>query len=500
MTDDGFLLFLARWAVLQGHPLPDVHLRIARWLERRTAAGDELLLLMAFRGAGKSTLVGLYAAWLLARDPACRILVLSADATLATKMARTVRRIVERHPACGRLRPDRPEEWAADRFTVRRAAAARDPSLLARGIGANLTGSHADVAIADDVEVPNTCDTAAKRADLRERLLELEHVLVPGGRQLYVGTPHTPWSIYATARPPVAGPGAGPGAGEERPFLEGARRLVIPVVDGAGRPAWPERYPEARVAAIRRRAGPAKFASQMMLQPVGLADARLDPARLRPYAGELDYSEAGGRAVLRLEGRTLVGAACWWDPSFGRAASSADGSVIACVLSDAEGRRHLHRVEWLTVPAGEEAAQAQCAAVARFLAGNHLRAVHVEANGIGRFLPGLLRRTLAAAGVPASVREVTNRRPKGLRILEAWDAPLAAGMLWAHRDVLAGRLVQEMRDWRPDRARGHDDGLDAVAGCLSVEPDRIGPTVPVPARPDWRPGARPGRADAGFEP
>jgi hypothetical protein len=492
MSDDGFLMFLARWTVLQRQDLPRLHVRIARWLERRTASRDEMLLLMAFRGSGKSTLVGLYAAWLLTRDPSCRILVLSADQTLAVKMARSVRRIVERHPDCAHLKPDRPEEWAVDRFTVRRPAALRDPSLIARGIAANLTGSHADVVIADDVEVPNTCDTAPKRADLRERLLELEHVLVPGGVQLFVGTPHTWWSIYS-AQPR-------PEAGEDRPFLDGARRLVLPVTDGAGCPAWPERFPEARIAAIRRRAGPAKFASQMMLEPVNLTEGRLDPDRLRPYAGALDYSEAQGRAVLRLEGRALVGAACWWDPAFGRAAATADGSVIACVFSDAEGRRYLHGVEWLAVPTEEEAAQAQCAAVARFMAANHLRAVHVETNGIGRFLPGLLRRTLVAAGLPGTVREISNRRPKALRILEAWDAPLAAGMLWAHRGIWNTRLPTEMRSWRPDRARGHDDGLDAVAGCLSVEPERLGPLPTATPRPDWRPGTAPRRAEAGFDP
>ena len=41
------------------------------------------LLLLAFRGAGKSTLVGLFSAWLLANDPALRILALSADLALA---------------------------------------------------------------------------------------------------------------------------------------------------------------------------------------------------------------------------------------------------------------------------------------------------------------------------------------------------------------------------------------------------------------------------------
>jgi hypothetical protein len=484
-----FLPFLDVWNALQGLETPALHVDIALWLERRLA--DPLLLLLAFRGSGKSTLVGLYAAWRLSADPDTRILVLSADQALAGKMARSVKRIVERHPLCRGLKPDRPDQWAADRFTVRRRRESRDPSMLARGVSANVTGSHADLIVCDDVEVPNTCDTAPKRADLRARLGELENVLVPGGTQLYVGTPHTWWSIYADE--------VRPETGEARPFLDGASRCVKPVFRPDGSSAWPERFPADAIERIRRRSGPNRFSSQMLLRPVNVAEGRLDPDLMRPYDHALDRREALGRAVLKLGDRRLVSAAAWWDPSFGRA--DGDGSVVACVFADADGRRYLHDVRWISVPPGDEAAQAQCRAVAAFVADNHLPAIDVEANGIGTFLPGLLRRALADAGVPAAVRTVSNRRPKVLRILEAWDVALAAGSLHAHRRIWETRLVAEMRSWRPDRPdAGHDDGLDAVAGCLSADPVRLGPAPRAAPRPDWRPGAGQGRAETDFDP
>lgn len=191
MTEPEFEDFLEAWNRDQGLTTPPVHRRIAAWLAARWRAGDRHLLLMAFRNCGKSTLVGLFAAWLLARDPDLRILVLAADLALAKKMVRTVKRIVERHPATRGLKPARADQWAAEQFSVNRTRELRDPSMLARGITANITGSRADVVICDDVEVPKTCDTAAKRADLRERLGEIDYVLVPGGLQLYVGTPHS---------------------------------------------------------------------------------------------------------------------------------------------------------------------------------------------------------------------------------------------------------------------------------------------------------------------
>lgn len=505
MTHLGFAEFVWLWNDRQGLGMPEVHDRIACWLEERWRTEERRLLLMAFRGCGKSTLVGLFAAWLLACDPSLRILVLAADLTLAKKMVRTVKRMIERHPVTVALalKPPRADLWGAEQFTVRRPLELRDPSMLARGIGANLTGSRADVIICDDVEVPNSCDTAPKRLDLRTRLGEIDYILVPGGMQLYVGTPHTYYTIYA-AEPRRE-------VGETAIFLEGFRRLEIPLLDARGRSVWPQRFADAAIARIRRHTGANKFQSQMLLQPMPISAARLDPDRMTTYEGELEYREAHGRAVLRLNGRTLVSASAWWDPAYGANGNGGDGSVVAVVFGDGEGHWYLHRIAYLTVndPAGGErgadgrddgadAATQQCQAVARFVRALHLPALGLEINGLGRFLPGLLRRELARAGIACAVVEHTSRQPKALRIAEAFDAVLAAGALSAHRGVWDTPFIQEMRDWRPDaRFKGHDDGLDAVAACLKAEPVRLGTRPPAAPRPlDWRTGATPVQADS----
>lgn len=497
MTPVPFPSFVWLWNHEQGQSMPRLHDTIARWLAERWTEGDRQLLLMAFRGSGKSTLVGLFAAWLLTHDPNLRLLVLAADLALGRKMVRNVKRLIERHPVTVRagLKPHRADQWSAEQFTVVRPTELRDPSMLARGIGANLTGSRADVVICDDVEVPNTCDSAPKRADLRARLGEIDYILVPGGLQLYVGTPHTYYTLYADE--------ARRETGETAPFLDGFQRLVVPVLDDQGRSAWPERFPADAVARVRRHTGANKFQSQMMLRPVSLAEGRLDPDRLRPYDAELDYREAQGRPVLRLDGKTMISASCWWDPAYGaRSAGDAatrpeggDASVIAAVFSDASGTYHLHRVRYLNAPAGssgpdDDHASRQCRLVADFVRDLFLPSVSLEINGLGRFLPGLLRKELARAGVPCAVVEVASRQPKHQRIVEAFDVVLAAGALLAHRSVWDTPFIREMRDWRPDaRFKGRDDGLDAVAGCLRAEPVRLG-GVPRPSRgPGWRPQA-----------
>ena len=107
---------------------------MADWLGRRWRDGDRRLVMLVFRSAGKSTLVGIFCAWLLAHDPDLRILVLAAEHDLARKMVRNVKRIIERHPLTRDLVPTRADQWAADQFTVRRPLTQRDASLLARGI------------------------------------------------------------------------------------------------------------------------------------------------------------------------------------------------------------------------------------------------------------------------------------------------------------------------------------------------------------------------------
>ena len=486
-----FAAFVESWNADQGQSTPLVHRAMADWLAERWSAGDRRLALLAFRSSGKSTLCGLFAAWLLSVDPNLRILVLSAEGALARKMARNIKRVIERHPASEHLRPASRDEWASDRFTVARAREFRDPSVISRGIAGNLTGSRADIVICDDVEVPNTSDTPGKRVDLRERLAEVDYIVMPGGLRLFLGTPHGYFSIYAAA--------ARAEIGENAPFLAGFTRLELPLLDAGGRNAWPERFTPEHVAEIERRTGPAKFRSQMLLLPMDSDGGRLDPDRLIRYDGEIDYREGNRQPALTIEGQPMVSASCHWDPSFGGATSEA--SVVAAVFTGADGHHWLHRIRYLDPlrrdGAVDEATQA-CRQVMEFARDLHLPAVTVEVNGLGRFLPGILRRELAAARVMTAVRETSAIRAKHARILDGFDAVLAAGRLHAHSSVWESQFIAEMREWRP-RAGAADDGLDAVSQCLLAEPIRIG-FAPPPRRRDWRPGREVQRAESIFDP
>jgi hypothetical protein len=475
-----FMEFAWVWNRLQRQDTPPPHRRIARWLQARWDGGDRRLLLMAFRGCGKSTMVGLFCAWRLLRRPETRILVLAADQALAVKMVSTVRRILERHPLCRALLPETAENWAMDRFTVARDAVLRDPSMLAQGLGGNITGARADLIICDDVEVAGNSDTPGKREELRQRLAEVEFVLTPGGTVLFVGTPHCAETLYLH-------PAQGTAEGEA--FLDGYRRLTIPLLDPEGGSAWPDRFPLAAIEALRRRVGPLAFARQMLLQPVAEASLRLDPALLIRYAEELDYREAGGRPQLALLGRRLLSGGGFWDPAYGRA-DGGDASVLAAVFADGAGNAYLHRLAYLIQDPDSrvDPATQQCRRVAGLARELLLPVVRVETNGLGRFLPALLRQEMARAGAPCGVVEHVSRRNKAERILAALEPALAARRLHAHEAVFRTPFPAEMAAWRPDQARARDDALDALAGALLAEPVRLPAAPPAPRVPGWRGG------------
>lgn len=458
-----FKIFLSLWNKLQEQDTPAVHFKMADWLEDAWVGGDTRLLLQAFRSCGKSTIVGLFAAWLFYRDPSLRIIVLAADLTLARKMVRNTKRLIERHPLTVHLKPERADQWGADRFTVNRDKELRDPSMLAKGITANITGSRADVILCDDVEVPNTCDTADKRTALRERLAENEFVLVPGGTQLYIGTPHSWYTIYADVpREEI---------GETKAFLESFKRLKIPVLDEKGHSAWPERFTPKDIASMRAAAGPNKFSAQMMLKPVNIAEGRLDPAAFRRYEAPLDYTREIN--LMLIGDRKMVSASAWWDPAFGSA--NGDASVLAVVFTDDTGAYWLHRLDYIRAQSDSEQDEAtqQCRKVAQTLKELYVPSVAVEINGIGRFLPNILRRELANARVPCAVLEVSSNRAKDIRIMEAFDIVLAARLLHVHDSVYQTPFIGEVQEWRPGAKGTRDDGLDAVAGALSQEPVRL---------------------------
>lgn len=188
--------FMDSWNALLGQTTPEHHKKIMRFLVKSYLEEPHRALLTAFRHSGKSTVVGIFAVWVLKINPESRIMILSAEQSLASRMVGHIRHIMENHPDCKEMLPTEKKEWAANRLTIKRPIGIREPSVVCQGLYGNITGARADLVICDDVEVPNTANTAMKRHNMRERLRELDFIIAPTGCIIYIGTPHTTETIY----------------------------------------------------------------------------------------------------------------------------------------------------------------------------------------------------------------------------------------------------------------------------------------------------------------
>ncbi len=484
-----FYAFMVLWLKLMNFNPANHQKQMSSWLEKLFYSSDQRKgLLMAFRNSGKSTIVGLFVAWILYFNPNLRILVLAADYALARKMVRNVKRIIEKHPLTSGLKPNNADEWASTQFTVSRSIELRDPSVLAKGIDANITGLRADIIICDDVEVPKNCDTAEKRKQLRDKLSELEYILSPDGLEIFIGTPHTFYTIYQTT-PDASRP-------EADVFLQGYNKLQIPILDDFGNSAWPQRFSNLQIANMRRMTGENKFLSQMMLCPVNINNSRLNVSDLVRYQSEIKMFFANGKEVLNINNTQMISASCWWDPAF---STKGDNSVVACVFCDALGRYYLHDILYINIAQDcSDKALAQVNQVIDFLQRNHIPSIRIETNGLGKFLPAILRQQLAIRHLRIAVIEETSHRNKQERILEAFEVPLASKLLHVSDKIWHTKFIEELRQWQPI-ANISDDGLDAVAGCILSEPVRLVHSFTTAPSSGWQKMSGQFRANSNFK-
>lgn len=525
-----FLAFFVMWAKVMGWKVPDLHVRMCVWLE---TCDDPVRLMMVFRGAAKSTLYAVYKAWKLYCDRSRRSLVWAADDPLSTKLTRDTLNVLRRHPLCGGMLPSKP---GAQAFWVNGATDARNPSMQAVGVNGNATGSRADDIDFDDVEVPKNIKTAEARLNLRLKIEESTHIAVPGAQKTYIGTPHTHDSIYteqieggaAVLKIPLFTHGQryeDPGSRVRFPFdfdpgsdglyilvgigkfsrmlvqgrdyrLEGRCAIFTAppgaVVDIYAGCAWPERFTRKEIEQRRKDTRTLNgWDSQYQLEAKPVTETRLNPDRMVPYDVEPVIRRANGEAVLMLGNVRIVGVKARWDCSLGKITS--DASAVAIIFTDEGGRLYWHRAVALTGDLEEFAEDektligGQVFQLGELLSQLQVPAITVETNGPGGFVPKIARKHLKRYGISVTEDFVTVNKQK--RILDAFEAPLSSGFLWAHVSVLDGPACTQMKEFNPAATNQPDDYLDSAGGAIAATPVRVGRIVGNPttkAKDDWR--------------
>lgn len=292
------------WKEIQLPQPTEIQLEMAK-----NVADDSVqrLILEGFRGVAKSFITCAYCVWVLWRNPILKIEMVSASGGKASLNSAFIKKIIMLVPFLDVLKltdDDRRNGLrdTNDLFDVHGAIADISPSVKSVGITGQLTGTRADLLVADDVEVANNSGTQVQRDKLGELVREFDAILKPGGRIVYLGTPQCEDSLYPklTERgyQTVIYPVLYPESSEEREFYGSklapllAQRYDENAKKWQGQPTDPQRFSEAEVSLRRLAYGKAGFALQFMLN-TNLSDAQKYPLRVSDLiVTTLDMEEA----------------------------------------------------------------------------------------------------------------------------------------------------------------------------------------------------------------
>ncbi len=244
--------------------------------------GPTDMQLQAGRGFGKSVITACLASWFLLRDPNCTIMVVSATGNKATEFISMTRKILDLVPYCEHLKPGDHTTDNAFAFNVEaRTKIGQDKSCFARGITSQITGSHADFVIGDDIEIEGNCETANAREKLLNKVSEFEQIRNVGGRVIFLGTPQIKDSIYnqlASGYNVTKFPAVMPD--KDNPTeTENVNEWIMQLGIEEGHPTQPERFPMEVLMERMAKIGPKLFALHYKLD-TSLADFEKYPLRL----------------------------------------------------------------------------------------------------------------------------------------------------------------------------------------------------------------------------
>ena len=466
---------------------------------------NDRFIVEGFRGVAKSFITCAYAVWTLWRDPQKKVEIVSASKDRADANAIFIKRIIYTLPFLAHLkaRPDQRDQQ--NLFDVGPAVPDISPSTKSVGISGQLTGSRADLLIADDVEVANNSGTQTQRDKLNEAVKEFDAIIKPKGQIVYLGTPQNEMSLYNELQQ------RGyrcriwtvlyPESLSEREFY--GDRLAKIIADKydenpdlyAGKPTDPRRFDEEEIYKRRLSYGKAGFALQFMLntnlsdqekyplkvQDLMIANLSLDEANLKWYwsndrqlrINDLPCVALKGDYFYEPQGRSsevyeYTGTVMAVDPS-GRGKDETSYAVVKYLngylfVLEVGGTREGYSDSTLR----------QLANKAKIYGVNE---IVVEGNfGDGMF--SQLFKPVLNDIHPCSVTEVKNYAQKEARIIDTLEPVMMRHKLIVHKQVIlddyqvyenapAYSLIYQMTRLSRDRgALAHDDRLDAL--CMAV--------------------------------
>ncbi len=475
---------------------------IAEYLQH----GPKRSVIMAFRGVGKSWITSAFVVHQLLLDPSKNILVVSASKNRSDDFSTFTLRIIQEIPILKGLKPSENQRFSKIAFDVGPAPASHAPSVKSLGISSQLTGSRADIIVADDVEVANNSATQGMRDKLDEQVKEFDAIIKPldSSRIIFLGTPQCEDSIYNKLRErgykSRIWPSEYPDDTEATNNYGGDLAPLIAdniASDTVGTSTEPLRFTDLDLEERKMSYGRTGYALQFMLNPK-LSDADRYPLKINDLIiSDVDVDLAPEKIVWSSDpdntDRELPNVGLAGDRF--RSPSSTVGDMIpytGSVLSiDPSGRgkdetgyavvKMLNGQLYVPDAGGikggyEEGTLKQLVAIAK---DNKVNIVVIESNfGDGMFME--LIKPLFRTTYPVTIEEVRHNKQKELRIVDTLEPVLNSHRLvidpkvitYDYKSALSYPIEQQTRYMlmyqlsRITRDRGslvHDDRLDALS-------------------------------------
>ena len=475
---------------------------IAEYLQH----GPKRSVIMAFRGVGKSWITSAFVVHQLLLNPSKNILVVSASKNRSDDFSTFTLRIIQEIPILSHLKPSENQRFSKIAFDVGPAPASHAPSVKSLGISSQLTGSRADIIVADDVEVANNSATQGMRDKLDEQVKEFDAIIKPldTSRIIFLGTPQCEDSIYNKLR--ERGYKSRIWPSEYPDEVEASNNYggdLAPLIaddineDTVGTSTEPLRFTDLDLEERKMSYGRTGYALQFMLNPK-LSDADRYPLKINDLIiSDVDVDLAPEKIVWSSDpdntDRELPNVGLAGDRF--RRPSSTVGDMIpysGSVLSiDPSGRgkdetgyavvKMLNGQLYVPDAGGikggyDEKTLKQLVAIAK---DNKVNIVVIESNfGDGMFME--LIKPLFRTTYPVTIEEVRHNKQKELRIVDVMEPVLNAHRLVVdpsvitndYRSALTYPIEQQTRYMlmyqlsRITRDKGslvHDDRLDALS-------------------------------------
>jgi len=228
--------------------LGSIHQEWCSWTSSSKTLNHQLTLLP--RDHGKSRMVAYKVAWTITRRPDVRILYISATSNLAEKQLTFIKQLLDSEiyrrywPEMIKANENDRAKWTNSEISVdhpkRKEEGVRDPTVFTGGLTTGLTGLHCDIAVLDDVVVPENAYTEEGREKVQRQYSLLSSIEGTDMEEWVVGTRYHPKDLY-TKMLEMEHEEYDDGGEviQVSPVYETFERKVETIGDGTGQFLWP---------------------------------------------------------------------------------------------------------------------------------------------------------------------------------------------------------------------------------------------------------------------